>query len=137
MHKAYPQIIAILLLFTITTGLQAAMMPAEDIESGNLQAPEIVNIVVQQVRVTDKNPLWQQVVISARITKVQKSASGLQPEQEIRLMFETPAADADIPSGYTGPSVPQAGAHLTAYLYKGDDGISYRPQALKPQDPQP
>lgn len=112
------------------------MMPTEDIEAGNLQASDIVSIVVQQVRATAKNPLWQQVIVTAQVTNVQKSASGLSRGQEIRLVYETPAS-GESPSGYFGPSVPQAGARLTAYLDKSEDGKSYKPRALKPEIPQP
>lgn len=113
------------------------MLTTEDIEAGNLQASDIVSIVVQQVRVIPKNPLWQQVVVTARVANVQKSASGLKQDQEIRLLYEIPAPGAEIPSGYFGPSVPQAGARLTAYLDKDEDGVSYKPRALKSEISQP
>lgn len=121
----------LVLVSAVLSALPAAsiMIPPEEIEHGIIEAPEVADILVQRVRVSEESNLWGQVSVTAQVISVIKSASGLERGQVIHLSYEVPGEL--IPSGYFGPPVPHEGGAFTAYLDLARDGRSYTPRDLR------
>ncbi len=125
MKQAFWSGVVVLLM----AGVIRAELPPSVYEAKQKEAPEKIGIEVLRVDIESGEQADQQKVgVVALVTRVDRTASGLQPDQVINISYVI----TERPRGFVGPGeIPllQEGEKTVAFLVREDSGPVYLPVA--------
>jgi hypothetical protein len=102
-------------------------LPDNAVTEGERNAAEILDIVVMKIdSQAEENSEWIAVRVSAQVTDVRKSESGVKEGDSLVIMYSSYGGEF-VPPGADNNHIPEVGDELVAYLHQGEKKSEFRP----------